>query len=257
MWAAAAMAAPGGNPGKPDKDHGGGLPSFCEEQLEICQDNLGACSGDLGTCAEDLAFCSADLSTCNSDLNTRTEELGICTEELSTCGTALGTCEEDLAACEARALPGDGVRGTPLAYEDCGDGTVVDLNTGLMWEKKVEGGDDTTCLTELHGVFSQCDWYEANLDWIDAVNAENYAGYNDWRLPHVKELQSIVDYSVYGPTMQPVFGLTEVSYYWSATSNAIFPIYAFYVDFGNGFVLNDLEKTYDNYVRAVRSGSCP
>ncbi|MCK7477912.1 MAG: DUF1566 domain-containing protein [Candidatus Moduliflexus flocculans] len=37
-------------------------------------------------------------------------------------------------------------------------------------------------------------WQEA-LAWVQAKNAENYLGHDDWRLPNAKELQSIVDYT--------------------------------------------------------------
>lgn len=40
-------------------------------------------------------------------------------------------------------FPSDGVTGAPLRYQDNGDGTITDLNTRLMWEKKVAG---TGCL---------------------------------------------------------------------------------------------------------------
>jgi hypothetical protein len=156
----------------------------------------------------------------------------------------------------ACGFPGDGVIGTPLIYEDCGDGTVVDLNTGLMWEQKVEGGGETTCLTALHGVDSECDWFEATGEWIDAVNAEGYAGYSNWRLPHVKELASIVDYSVSEPAIDPVFGPTKSRSHWSATSQAGYPEDAWLVSFWLGNV-RPLEKAERKYVRAVRYGVCP
>jgi hypothetical protein len=147
------------------------------------------------------------------------------------------------------------MNGTLLLYEDCGDGTVVDLNTGFMWEQKVEGGDETTCLTELHGVDSQCDWSQANGEWIDAVNAEEYAGYSDWRLPHVKELQSIVDYSTAEPAIRPILGPTASSNYWTATPDT-HPSWAWMVFFDPGIVFNG-EKWQALHVRAVRNGECP
>lgn len=61
-----------------------------------------------------------------------------------------------------------------------GDGTVTDKASQLMWTE----GDNSLGLT----------WQEA-LNWVRAKNNENYLGYNDWRLPNVKELHSIVDYS--------------------------------------------------------------
>ncbi len=65
-------------------------------------------------------------------------------------------------------------------FTNNGDGTVTDLATGLMWSQ----GDNGS------GVL----WSNA-LAWIQANNAMNFLGHNDWRLPNVKELQSIVNYS--------------------------------------------------------------
>ncbi|NIP28031.1 MAG: DUF1566 domain-containing protein, partial [Phycisphaerae bacterium] len=71
-------------------------------------------------------------------------------------------------------------------FKDNGDGTVTDKATGLMWMKvdsgKLKAGKNK----------------DGKLNWQEALNwAENlkYAGYSDWRLPNVKELQSIVDYT--------------------------------------------------------------
>ena len=67
------------------------------------------------------------------------------------------------------------------AYKDNGDGTVSDLNTGLMWQKTTDATSDS-----LEG---RVTWYEA----------EEYAknlilgGYSDWRVPSIKELISLVD----------------------------------------------------------------
>ncbi len=72
--------------------------------------------------------------------------------DLFTCSANLGTCLADLATCQARpraevlktgnAIPlGDGSdgavqAGVARAFADNGDGTISDLATGLMWEKK-------------------------------------------------------------------------------------------------------------------------
>ncbi len=118
-------------------------------------------------------------------------------------------------------LPGDRLVGAQLAYEDCGDGTVVDLNTGLMWEQKVPGGPaHHGCLSALHAVSTTCDWYEANHDWLDAVNAEEYAGHSDWRVPRIEELKSIADYSqVDDPVVHPAIGPHNAEgRYWAAST---------------------------------------
>ena len=92
-----------------------------------------------------------------------------------------------------RAVRGDTSYGIN-DFVDNGDGTVTDNATGLMW--------------------SQDDNGEA-INWEDALAyAEDatIAGYDDWRLPNVKELQSIADYSGVFPAMDTsVFNLTEVT----------------------------------------------
>ncbi len=67
-----------------------------------------------------------------------------------------------------------------------GDDVVVDHCTGLMWVRfPVVGG-----LT----------WLEA-LDYSEGLN---FAGFDDWRLPNVHELTSIIDYELESPALDPV-----------------------------------------------------
>lgn len=106
-----------------------------------------------------------------------------------------------------------------------GDGTVTDAATGLMWaqEDSAEGMD-----------------WESALAWAaTANNEENYLGYSDWRVPDVRELQSIVDYSGAYPAIDnDLFMITDVdSYFWSSTSAYFSPedpgyYYDWYVAFG-------------------------
>jgi hypothetical protein len=65
-------------------------------------------------------------------------------------------------------------------FSNNGDGTITDLSNGLMWSRADNG-------TKLM-------WSNA-LAWVQAKNAANYLGHDDWRMPNVKELQSIVNYS--------------------------------------------------------------
>lgn len=133
-----------------------------------------------------------------------------------------------------RAVRG-GTYGTN-AYVDNGDATISDSNTGLMWAQE----DDGVVLN----------WEDA----LDYAEGSELAGYTDWRLPNVKELQGIVDYSYspsatdaskVGPAIDPIFSCTQITneagnndygYYWTGTSANFTSgqpyYYAWYVAFG-------------------------
>ncbi|WP_111707315.1 Lcl C-terminal domain-containing protein [Lutibacter citreus] len=121
-------------------------------------------------------------------------------------------------------------------FKDNGDETISDNSTGLMWAKNDDG---------------------VVLDWENALayaESSELAGYTDWRLPNVKELQGIVDYSRsptateaenVGPAIDPIFNCTQMQseagyddygYYWTSTSANFTSgepyYYAWYVAFG-------------------------
>lgn len=108
-------------------------------------------------------------------------------------------------------------------FRDGGDGTVTDRATGLTWTK-------ATCAKPLT-------WREA-LAWAENLEL---AGHDDWRLPKVKELQSLVDYSRApdaaqkadrGPAIDPVFDLaSDDAWCWASTTH-LENRYAYYVAFG-------------------------
>jgi hypothetical protein len=56
------------------------------------------------------------------------------------------------------------------------------------------------------------------------------------------------------PCIDPAFGPTQTDRYWSSSSLAGGPNYAWYVDFFNGYVTFYYFKTLGDYARAVRSG---
>ena len=108
--------------------------------------------------------------------------------------------------------------GGSLRYTDNRDGTVTDIRTGLTWEKKTDAN-----------VNDNYTWDTA-FDYIAELNAMNggagFAGHNDWRLPNVKELLSIVDYGRSNPSIDPIFGPTagKLNFvnFWSSTSWAAY-----------------------------------
>lgn len=167
-------------------------------------------------------------------------------------------------------VPDDGTvqAGKTLKYKDNGDRTITDQVTGLIWEKKCE--NSATCPTnDLHNVFRSFQWSnfgaETIWDWLDDLNAANFAGHDDWRIPNVKELQSIVDYEEADPSIDPVFGPT-FGMYWSSTTTSVSSTgHAWGVGFGgdgvesfggfdNGSVRALLKSVGNGSVRAVRGG---
>ncbi|WP_339136250.1 MAG: DUF1566 domain-containing protein [Candidatus Electrothrix sp. GW3-4] len=81
---------------------------------------------------------------------------------------------------------------------DHGNGTVTDSKTGLMWKKCLEGAEGTDC--EI-GSPSNFTWQGA-LQQPGTVNASGgFAGYQDWRLPNIRELYSLVEEQCYSPAI--------------------------------------------------------
>lgn len=77
-------------------------------------------------------------------------------------------------------------------------------------------------------------------------------GYCDWRLPTIQKLKTILDCS-FSPCINPVFGATAANSYWSATTYALNPGFAYDVGFGDGILHLDLKGATFG-VRAVRAG---
>ena len=90
--------------------------------------------------------------------------------------------------------------------------------------------------------------------YVQAVNAQGYCGFNDWRLPTRDELHALVDHNaVYpAPTINvDYFPNTMNSYYWTASANAYDQRLAWFIYFGSGYEYYDL-KTTPFAVRLVR-----
>ena len=148
----------------------------------------------------------------------------------------------DCNAFIARTTPG-------ASFQDNLDGTVTSLETRLMWQKCTQGQHWNTGSDANDPADDSCDGSAISLTWQAALNAAQSAnantalGYDDWYLPNVKELSSLVERACYDPAINSTpFPNTPTSYYWSATAGVISsplpdtPDYpdAWYVDFDNG-----------------------
>ena len=114
-----------------------------------------------------------------------------------------------------------------------GDGTVLAPQTKLMWMRCLLGQTLTGGL---------CTGTAATFTWSDALNAaktQTFAGYNDWRLPNVKELLSILEDRCWTPALNAdLFPIPQLFAAWSSTPAANLAnefIDAWVVD-GNGYV---------------------
>lgn len=150
--------------------------------------------------------------------------------------------------------PDDGALKTGVAWPDprfavssSGTGTVVtDKLTGLMWTGDA-GTPTVTGSPTCSG--GRRIWQEA-LDYVTCLNTNDYLGYNDWRLPNRKELESLIDRSMYSPALPPGHPFVNVQgiSYWSSTWTDSF---GWRVDMDTG--LSSAVSDFDYYVWPVRT----
>jgi len=134
-----------------------------------------------------------------------------------------------------------------LDYTDNGDGTVTDNNTNLMWVKEpgaiggVWGAPGTPALMS----------WNVGLDECELLN---YAGHSDWRMPNIKELMSIVDFSRMPSCIDPAFTFVQLAGYWSSTTYATMTAMAWQIKFSDGGMETNIKVNFD-FVRPVRTAT--
>lgn len=75
--------------------------------------------------------------------------------------------------------------------------------------------------------------------------------HSDWRVPSIEDLSTLASYKRNNIDLS-MFNF-NTSNYWSSTTHAYYPDYAWHVDFYDGYV-NSYDKGGSFYVRCVRSG---
>jgi hypothetical protein len=182
--------------------------------------------------------------------------------------TGQTTCYDSanmLIACPGTGQDGELQKGLGVSFIDNGDGTISDQRTGLMWEKLSDDGS-------IHDKDTSYSWADTVATKIAALNTMTFGGYDDWRLPNVNELQSLINY---GASAAPVIhapfytgcvagctistcSCTDDQFntpYWCSTTYpfGLLTHRAYVVEFANGLV-NAEVKTVGRRVRAVRGG---
>ena len=121
-------------------------------------------------------------------------------------------------------------------FKDNGNGTVTDNYTGLTWQK-IQSSNTMT-------------WEEA----LAYSKSMSLAGKADWRVPNIRELQSLNDESLIKPSFNKTWFSNSVSgNYWSSTSMYQSPSIAWDINIDYGIVSYS-DKTLKENVLLVRGG---
>ena len=161
------------------------------------------------------------------------------------CGTALAqTCVSSIpdSAPDSR-------------YQMNADGTVVDLQTGLMWMRCSMGQTWDSQQKACTGDTTSYTWQEALGEVQTLDQGTGFAGYTDWRLPNIRELTSITRFRCNDPAINSsAFPDTPSTYYWTSTPAAS--------RYGQGWVVGfeTGQATFAYYtntgpIRLVRAGA--
>jgi hypothetical protein len=121
------------------------------------------------------------------------------------------------------------------------EGAVLDRFTGLLWHMPALNGNGTTT-------------WQAALDQVKELNRRRALGYGDWRLPNVREFDSLIDPDSHSPAIYPDNPLAEAlgDGYWSSTTSVYNAAYGWVIYMQNGEVGVGFKANPDFNVMAVR-----
>lgn len=151
-------------------------------------------------------------------------------------------------------------------FTDNSNGTVTDNLTGLIWLKNANCAaatrDWATALTDVASLNSAGTMGNDPIDGpINCGDTSNNSSHQtDWRLPNVREMQSLVDYGHSEPALpsdSPFTGVqtgTDSNFYWTSTTLARVTSIVWLVGLRDGFVGFDAKEFTYYYVWPVRGG---
>lgn len=120
--------------------------------------------------------------------------------------------------------------------------TVHDRLTGLIWMNSTQLPADPTT-------------WPAALDVVRGLNAETTLRHDDWRLPNIRELESLVDIRHHTPALADNHPFGRVPQgCWSSTTSVYEPCYAWVVYMQDGAVGVGYKRHPTFYAWAVRGG---
>jgi hypothetical protein len=121
-------------------------------------------------------------------------------------------------------------------FKDNSDGTITDNCTGLIWQK-IQSPNTLT-------------WEEA----LTYASGLSLAGKSDWRLPDIKEIQSLNNTKLSKPSFDKIYFTNAASgNYWSSTTmqNGTIKAWDINIDYG---IVSYNDKTLKENVLCVRGG---
>jgi hypothetical protein len=125
-------------------------------------------------------------------------------------------------------------------FVDNGDGTVTDNLTGLIWLKNANCGGLvgwTTMLGYANGLYDGC---TNCFDTAGDCGLSDGSAAGDWRLPNIREMQSLIDYSRSNPALPAGHPFTNVqSPLWYVTYELTAS--------GKGYWTNTMQSGNSNY----------
>ena len=219
--------------------------------------SVGQCCGD---CNEDGKVEINELVRAVSNALGQCENPVICSINLLVTGqTKCWDTPGNEIDCAGSGQDAEQPHGAARSYTNNEDGTITDNATGLMWEVKDEGSG-------IHDLDNEYTW-EAAFAFVRGLNVASFAGYTDWRLPNLLELESLNDLDRFLPAIDPAFNTactanctvltcscTRSNFYWSSSTwaRAGETNYAWTVDISSGQSYR-LLKGGRYSVRAVRN----